>query len=914
MASEAEVDLVISTADALPDLQRELEAIIRAAEDGASDIDVEATLDRRNTVADLLADLDQIVSATQAAAPDVELTAELNTLDTLGDLLDALDDVIDIAEARAQAIELDAQLDANVAELDAEIAALVAEVEAEAPEVDIEVDIDRDGRGAASLLRFGKGLASVVGPLAKVTAGIGGAAVAASSLAPLLAGVVGAVSQVAPASALAVSGLLTLQLATNTVKLAMVGVGDAVKTAFDPEAKPEDLAKAMENLSPRARSFVTELSKMRGELKAIQQGVQENFFQGFAGTLHTLSDAVLPDVREALFRASGELNAMALGAADAATRMGKNGTLGKALDGSVQALGNLNAIPGQIVTGLLQIGAAAAPAFNRITQGAAGAATEISDKLEKAFDSGALEKAIDRAVEALKQLGRIAGNIFGGLGNIIDGFQAQGEGLFGTLEKVTQAFEDVTATQGFQDALKALSQTLSVVVATVLPILSQAIQALGPVFQALAKPVQSLVKTLGAGLSKIVTALGPVLVSLANVFGKLVEAASPIIDLFATLISAVLPALTPLFNALSRVLFEITPFIEQLAKSLAAELVPVFTALATDVLPKILPPLVELATKLFPIMTEIITQLAPVIAQLGLAFGELLVALAPVIEQIAIVIGQMVDELMPILEPLIGLLARVVSGGLQFISSFITGFLVPALKILVDFLKGDWTAAWNGVKDLAKKVADKFVEEVHGMRDRALEAFTNLARRVGEKLGEMVLDVGLKAQEMANEFIDNIKSLPQRAAESLANAGIALVQRGQELVQGFINGITSQLGRLRSLASELANVVSGGVAGALDIHSPSRVMMDVGQDTVEGFRLGIRNGIPNLRSELQGIASMAPSFALPNGQALALPQFQQAAPTVQVYLGNELINAHVDTRIIMANKDRDRFSLQGVRR
>lgn len=914
MASEAEVDLVISTAGALPELQDELQRIIAVAEAGAPDVELEATMDRRNAVADLLGDLDAIVRQTEAAFPGVELTAELDTLETLEDLLRELDNVIDIAEDRAATIQLDAELDANIAALDAELAAITAELEAEADDIEIDVDVDRDGRGRNAIAGIARGISGMLPGLGRAAAGIGGIGAAAGSAAPLLAGLVTSLESVAPAAALAVSGLLTVQLASGTLKLAMQGVGEAITTAFDPEAKPEDLAKAMEQLSPRARSFVTELSKMKSEFKAIQQGVQENFFQGFAGALHQLSDATLPDVKEALFQASGELNAMALGAVDAATRMGKNGTLGVALDGSRQALQNLNAVPGQIVTGLLQIAAAATPAFGRITAAAGGAATEISDRLEKAFDSGALEKAIDRAVEALKQLGRIAGNIFGGLGNIIDGFQTQGDGLFGTLEKITQAFEDVTATQGFQDALKALSQTMSVIATTVLPIISQAIQALGPIFQALAGPVQSLVKTLGGALTKIVTALGPVLVSLANVFGKLVEAAAPIIDLFGTLVAAILPALTPLFNALARVFFEITPFIEQLAKNLATQLLPIFTTLATDVLPKILPPFIELATKIFPILTQILVELGPALAKLGETFGNLLSALAPVIVAFLELELTFLEKLMPVIQPLIDLLLKLIEGGLGIVVNFINGIVVPALTILADLLEGDFSAAWQHAKDLIKDMAEKATEFIIGFVDGVQNQLIRLARWIGQKVLEIKDDFVAKIRQMGEDSIADVKSLPDRVAGALAGVGTALLDRGRQLVQGFIDGIASKLGELRSIASEIANVVSGGLAGALDIHSPSRVMMEMGEDTMQGFLDGMAAKLPDLRADLQGIASVVPSFALPNGQTLALPQLNPGAPVVQVYLGNELINAHVDSRITQSNQARDRLMIQGVRR
>jgi phage-related protein len=263
--------------------------------------------------------------------------------------------------------------------------------------------------------------------------------------------------------------MLAVQLVSGTVKLAMQDVSEAVSTAFDPEAKPEDLAKAMEKLAPAAKEFVTELQGMRKEFTDLQQQVQENFFAGLDDTLVGLKEDVLPQVGDALRNVATELSSMASGAGEAAAALGRDGTLGTALEGAVNGIANLVDVPGQAVTALGQLAAAAAPAFERVTAAAASSASSVSEKLAAAFESGALDEAINSAVDAIAQLGRIAGNVFGGLGNIIGTATASGEGLFAMLERVTQAFEDVTASQGFQQALRALVETAGVVADTVLP-------------------------------------------------------------------------------------------------------------------------------------------------------------------------------------------------------------------------------------------------------------------------------------------------------------------------------------------------------------------------------------------------------------------------------------------------------------
>ena len=903
MASTAEVDLVISTADTLPELERDLREIITAAERSADSVDVQALIDREESLSNVIDGLNEVITAAEAAGDTILVEATLDQLESLTDIQDDLNEIIQTAEQNARQIEIDAQVDADIAALDAEIETLVAELEASAPDVEIEVVIDRDGRGAGAASRLSRLLSAAVPSVTKLIGGFAGLSAGLASALPLIAGVGAAVSNIAPAAAVAVTGLLAVQLASGAVKLAMVGVKEAIATAFDPEAKPEELAKAMEKLSPAARSFVTELRSMRGGFKELQQDVQEDFFNGFDDALISLSTDVVPQFSTALRSTSTTLNQMALGAAAAAIELGSNGTLQRGLLGATEGLANLRKIPGQAVTALGQLAAAAAPAFERITAGAAKAATGIADKLSKAFESGALEEAINTAIEAIKQLGRIAGNIFGGLGNILGTVSAQGEGLFASLEKVTQAFQDVTASDGFQQALKALVQTGNVVLATVLPLLTQALVALGPVFEALGPPVQILVRALGDGLSKVVAALGPVLVALAHAFGQLVILVTPFIDLAANLIAAILPSLVPLFEALGQAINAMVPFVEQLVTNIAAQLLPILTQLATEVLPQLIPPFLELATRIFPVLTEILVALAPSLARIGEVMGELLVAITPLIVELANLTIQLIDELAPVIEPLLALILKLIEVGLKILAAQISGLVIPIIKILVDLLKGDFSAAWEGAKNLVSNVAAK-INEVVG----------NMQRVVVEKLKQLA-DEGVRAfQDWVDRSVQRARELPGKVKDGIGDLGNVLVSAGRDLVQGLINGIGDKIGELRSKASEIASTVKGAVGDFLDINSPSKVMQDMGQDTMDGFLLGLNDRVPALRSDLQGIAGLVPSFALPNGQSLRLPQLGRQQPTVQVFIGNEQLNGHFDARLAQNNIARDRLAFQGVRR
>lgn len=914
MASQAEVELLISTDEALPQLERELTAIVRAAEASTDPVELEALLDTDRTLDRLLDELDVVIAGAERANDTIALEAALDSARTLAELRDDLDDVIDAAERHAEQIQIDAELDADLAELDAEIAALVRELEAGAGDVDIEVNVDRDGRGRAALEGVGRGLLGLAANTGKAVGGLFALGVAASSAAPLLAGVATSLESIAPAAALAVSGMITVGLVAGTVKLAMNGVGEAVKNAFDPDVKPEKLAESMKNLAPNARAFVTELSGMRKSLKSLQQTVQNNFFKGLAGELKGLGKDALPVVANALKDTSKELNLMAVGASRAARDLAKDGTLGKALGSSNKALAQLGNIPGQIVKGLGQIGAAAGPSLERLATAGGAAADRVSKKLEEAFKTGRLEAAISGAVDTLKQLGRIGSNVFGGLGNIIKTVNAESGGLFGTLEKVTAAFEKVTASKGFQDALSALSRTMSVLVDRLLPLITTALEALGPVFQKLESPVQLLIIHLGSGLMKVLNALAPVLVKAADAFGKLVNLVTPFIEVAGTLIAAILPALGPLFDALGQTFDALLPVVEQLVKQMEESLVPIFETLATEVLPQILPPLVELSTALLPVILKLMVGLAPSITKLAEAFAKLLVELTPLIVAFIEMTIEIGEKLAPVIGPLIELIIRLIDGALTLLTGFINGFVIPALRTLVALLSGDFSGAWKIASAAVGSAADKMAAAIEEAKAQIWADLVGIKNAAVEQL-RAAKDGALNQMRSLRDGLFQIAGTFGNVIRAgLGPLGDLLVDAGRDAVNGLINGLRSRLGALRDIAHSIAETVEDVVKLGLGIHSPSRVMAEVGRDTVEGFQVGIQNAIPGLTEDLQGFAALAPSFAMAGGDTLGMGNTTVAAPNVQVFLGNELLNRHVDSRIILSNVNRDRLSNQGVRR
>jgi len=716
-------------------------------------------------------------------------------------------------------------------------------------------------------------LHSALGRIVGMAGGLGGVAMSVAKIGlmigaavPLAAGLAAAIAHIAPAAGLAATGIVAIQLATNTLKLGMQGVGEAVKAAFDTE-NPEKFNEAIKKLSPNARSFAMAIKEMVPGFKKLQQQVQDRLFAGFDKLVKNMAEATLPHLRKGLRETADALNLMGKGVGNAAVRMGKNGTLGEAINGATAGLKNLSRIPGQITTGLIQVAAAAAPAFARVTKAAGTAFDKIAEGIQHAYDSGKLTEAIDMALDNIKQLGRIGGNILKGLGNIIKGVSVDGQGLFGTLEKISEAFAEVTASKEFQGALSELSKTVGELVKAVLPLLKEALKAILPVIKIVAPPIRDLIKTLGAELKPVIKELAPVLKGFAEAFKELIPVIKPFLVLGLQLAKDLLPILTPLFQGLRDIFKELQPVAEQLAKNIGEQLKPVLEKIP-EILDKLLPKLMEIAQRLFPLLLDILKQLGPPLGELSLAFADLLVELTPLIVKFLELQLFLLDKLMPILRPLAEIIGKVLVGALGALTMFIRDFVIPAVRTIVALFSGDWKGAMQNA-----------VTFTNNLRDNASRAFESLKTRGTQAIGQLASDVVRRARGMASDFVSavgrlvadavrRIASLPSRAVASLGNVGNVLYNQGWLLIGGFIAGIMARIPGVKDVLNGLtSSLTSWKGPESLD----KRLLTPAGELLIQGFQRGISNQIPSLRSQLQGLTGELPGMAVGAGGGAAVP-------------------------------------------
>ncbi|MFF9197345.1 hypothetical protein ACF09L_19265 [Streptomyces sp. NPDC014779] len=722
----------------------------------------------------------------------------------------------------------------------------------------------QEAREAWDRLNFDR-LGKVASGFFRVAASIGKVGAMVGTAVPVVAGLASAVQAIAPAAAVAVTGLIAVRLAAGALKLGMIGVEDAVTAALDP-SKAEDFEEALKKLSPSAQAFARQVKALSPEFRKLQQDVQERLFKGLDGTLKSMAKSTLPVLRKGLIDAAGSLNGMAKGVGAAAVSLAKDGALGRAVNGATKSLSNLQRAPGQVVKALGQVGAAAAPSLDKLTQAAGKAMDKFSEGFTRAFKSGQLEKAINHAIELVGELGSVARNVFKIIGSVFGAAETSGGGMIGVLKQITGELAKAFASKEVQGGLKAIFGVMSELGKAAGPVLVSLLKTLGEVLKIIGPPIRELVKHLGDSLLKIADKLRDPLTELGKAFGELVKACQPLIDQFFDLVIELLPALKPLFKSLGDTFKAAAPFLAELAKSAGDLLLPVFDKLANEVLPKVLPAFTEMGNKIFPILKDALVEMGPGLKDLGKSLGDLLVAATPLIIKVLELATSLTSKLLPILAPLIGKVASFAGMLLSGFSQIINRYVIPAVKAIAALLTGDFSGALQHAKTLGHNFAVDFASNMTSMKNRGSSAMDQLKASISRKAQEMGQSLASSVRMKVNETVTYFRNLPGNISRAMGGLGGLLGNAGRALINGLMAGIRSKVGELRA---QLARITASLPSWKGPESTDARILVPAGRSVISGFMGGIASQLPALQRQLGGITSGLPGMALGTAGAYA---------------------------------------------
>ncbi|MDD0821553.1 phage tail tape measure protein [Bacillus cereus] len=187
-----------------------------------------------------------------------------------------------------------------------------------------------------------------------------------------------------------------------------------------------------------------------------------------------------------------------------------------------------------------------------------------------------------------------------------------------------------------------------------------------------------------------------------------------------------------------------------------------------------------------------------------------------------------------------------------------TGEIKSKYQVMKDDVVRKMKELWSDVTkwwDDTKTSASNKVEEIKNTVSRKFE---DQKKAVADKMSEVKKSVEDKWNEVEKFF-----------------SSIDLSSIGSSIIEGLEKGLDYASGGLYSKAKEIAGEIKSTISGALDINSPSKVMIPVGSAVPEGMGVGMdrgkrflidaaRRSANTLQSEMNNMPTVyTPSFSIP---------------------------------------------------
>lgn len=176
----------------------------------------------------------------------------------------------------------------------------------------------------------------------------------------------------------------------------------------------------------------------------------------------------------------------------------------------------------------------------------------------------------------------------------------------------------------------------------------------------------------------------------------------------------------------------------------------------------------------------------------------------------------------------------------------IWGFIQPIIMTIFNFYKNMFTRMWNiavtifnAIWNFIKDVWNKIYGVISGIVQKIIDFFAPAFNWLLEKGKDIIRGLinGIKA--MINAVWNAVKAVANKATSMFSAPLKWLYNAGRDIIQGLIDGIGSMINAVKDKVSEVANGIKDRIKGALGINSPSKVMIEVGMQTGQGFVEGI---------------------------------------------------------------------------
>ena len=185
---------------------------------------------------------------------------------------------------------------------------------------------------------------------------------------------------------------------------------------------------------------------------------------------------------------------------------------------------------------------------------------------------------------------------------------------------------------------------------------------------------------------------------------------------------------------------------------------------------------------------------------------------------------------------------------IKVIVSTVMKVIGGVIKTVLAVMRGDWSGALNAIKGIVSAVFNG----IKALISAVMNGIKSIISSVWNAIKSVVTGAVNGIKSIVTSVFNALKSTVSGAMNGVRTAivdgwnraksfleGISLSGIGKNIIQGLISGITSMIGAVGKAISSVGEKITSTISKVMDVHSPSRVMMEIGGYTTEGLAVGI---------------------------------------------------------------------------
>lgn len=345
------------------------------------------------------------------------------------------------------------------------------------------------------------------------------------------------------------------------------------------------------------------------------------------------------------------------------------------------------------------------------------------------------------------------------------------------------------------------------------------------------------------------------------------DAFSPISDIFINTATAIAENVTPIIEKIGEFISNLSPQIQTVIAVIAALAVaigPVVVVLGT---------VIGAVTTILGVVTPVITALGT----LGTTFGSLALLINPV----TMVIGSLVagfivayntsETFRNVVNAAFNAVKDVVSGVLEFIVAILKGDSDKAGEII----DGAMNKISEVINNVLTAIKDWFSEKFNAIKESVSNTINNVKDTINNVMANIKAiwnsawdSVSSKITNVIPNIVGAVSDIKNKISEKFHEIINSAKEWGGNLISGFADGIRGAIGKVTGAVES----VMGRIKDFIGFHSPSkkgegRFIVDWGQNMVSGFLDGVKMALGDV-SDTAGMVTSTMSDSLTAPQAV----------------------------------------------